>query len=85
MVAFFERHTELQFVDGNSIPDMHGKTPGAATQGHQVAAAPYDGRKVGLLMGRLRKTMRETSFVGMPIMAGSDLAAFLSVTRSFKS
>jgi succinate dehydrogenase/fumarate reductase flavoprotein subunit len=85
MVAFFERHTELQFVDGNAIPDMHGKIPGAATQGHQVAAAPYDGRKVGPLIGRLRRTMRETSFVGMPIMAGADLAAFLSMTRSFKS
>ena len=29
MVAFFEEHTELQFVDGNAIPDMHGKVPGA--------------------------------------------------------
>jgi succinate dehydrogenase/fumarate reductase flavoprotein subunit len=85
MVAFFEEHTALQFADGNAIPDMHGKVPGAATQGHQVIAAPYDGREVGPLMGRLRKTMRETSFMGMPIMAGADLMAFLSVTRSFKS
>ena len=85
MVAFFEQHTALQFVDGNTIPDVHGKVPGAATQGHQVAAAPYDGREVGPLIKRLRKTMRETSFMGMPIMAGADLAAFLSMTRSFKS
>jgi succinate dehydrogenase/fumarate reductase flavoprotein subunit len=86
MVSFFEEHTELQFVDGNAIPDMHGNIPGAATQGHQVIAAPYDGREVGRqLMGRLRTTMRETSFMGMPIMAGADLMAFLSVTRSFKS
>ena len=40
MVAFFEQHTALQFVDGNAIPDMHQQLPGAATQGHQVAAAP---------------------------------------------
>ncbi|MDB5918293.1 MAG: FAD-binding dehydrogenase [Massilia sp.] len=85
MVAFFERHTDLQFVDGNAIPDVHGNTPGAATQGHQVIAAPYDGRKLGPLIHRLRKTMCETSFVGMPIMAGADLAAFFSMTRSFKS
>jgi len=86
MVAFFEEHTELQFVDGNAIPDIHGGVPGAGTQGHQVIAAPYDGREVGRrLMRRLRKTMRETSFMGMPIMAGADLMAFLSVTRSFKS
>lgn len=85
MVAFFEQHTQLQFVDGNAIPDVHGKVPGAATQGHQVIAAPFDGRQVGPLIQRLRKTLRETSFMGMPIMAGADLGAFLSMTRSFKS
>ncbi|MDB5757122.1 MAG: dependent oxidoreductase, partial [Burkholderia sp.] len=85
MVAFFEKHTAVQFVDGNAIPDVHGKVPGAGTQGHQVIAAPYDGRELGPLIHRLRKTMRETSFMGMPIMAGADLAAFLSMTRSFKS
>ncbi|MDD2130471.1 FAD-dependent oxidoreductase [Pseudomonas sp. 17391] len=82
MVAFFEQHTALQFVDGNAIPDMHGDTPGAATGGHQVIAAPYDAREVGALLPRLRKTLRETSFMGMPIMAGADLAAFLNMTRS---
>ncbi|PKM32164.1 MAG: FAD-binding dehydrogenase [Gammaproteobacteria bacterium HGW-Gammaproteobacteria-12] len=82
MVAFFEQYTALQFVDGNGIPDMHGDTPGAASGGHQVIAAPYDGREVLDLLPRLRKTMRETSFMGMPIMAGADLAAFLNMTRS---
>ena len=85
MVAFFEQHTALQFVDGNGIPDMHGNTPGAASGGHQVIAAPYDGREVLDLLPRLRKTMRETSFMGMPIMAGADLAAFLNMTRSPKA
>lgn len=85
MVAFFEEHTNLKFVDGNAIPDMHGNVPGAATGGHQVIAAPYDGREVGPLLKRLRTTMRETSFLGMPIMAGPDLMAFLSITRSGRS
>ncbi len=40
MVGFFEQHTALQFVDGNAIPDVHGKVAGAGTQGHQVIAAP---------------------------------------------
>ncbi|MBF2945325.1 FAD-dependent oxidoreductase, partial [Pseudomonas aeruginosa] len=82
MVAFFERHTHLRFVDGNGIPDMHGDTPGAAEGGHQLVAAPYDARQLGPLLPRLRKTLRETSFMGMPIMAGADLAAFLDLTRS---
>lgn len=82
MVSFFERHTALQFADGNAIADIHGDTPGAGTGGRSVIAAPYDGRKVGKLLKRLRKTMRETSFMGMPIMAGPDLSAFLNLTRS---
>ncbi|NIE75160.1 FAD-dependent oxidoreductase [Pantoea sp. Ap-967] len=82
MVAFFEKHTALQFAEGNAIPDMHGDTPGAALGGHQVIAAPYDAREVGALLPRLRRTMRETAFLGMPIMAGADLAAFLNLTRS---
>lgn len=85
MVAFFEQHTALQFVDGNAIPDIRGELPDAATQGHQVAPAPLDGRTLGPLVHRLRRTMRETSFLGMPIMAGPDLAAFLSLTRSWRS
>lgn len=82
MVAFFEKHTRLQFADGNAIADIHGDTPGAGTGGRSVIAAPYDARQVGKLLKRLRKTMRETSFMGMPIMAGPDLTAFLNLTRS---
>jgi succinate dehydrogenase/fumarate reductase flavoprotein subunit len=82
MVAFFEQHTALQFADGNAIADIHGDTPGAGTGGRSVIAAPYEGRKVGKLLKRLRTTMRETSFMGMPIMAGADLGAFLNLTRS---
>ncbi|MBH3427006.1 FAD-dependent oxidoreductase [Pseudomonas alkylphenolica] len=85
MVSFFERHTALQFADGNAIADIHGNTPGAGTGGRSVIAAPYDGRQVGKLLKRLRKTLRETSFIGMPIMAGSDLGAFLTLTRSWRS
>ncbi|WP_277963052.1 FAD-dependent oxidoreductase [Pseudomonas sp. RIT-To-2] len=85
MVAFFEQHTSLQFSDGNAIADIHGDTPGAGTGGRSVIAAPYDARQVGKLLKRLRRTLRETSFMGMPIMAGADLTAFLTLTRSWKS
>ncbi len=86
MVAFFEKHTRLQFADGNAIADIHGDTPGAGTGGRSVIAAPYDARQLGTkLLKRLRTTMRETSFLGMPIMAGADLSAFLTLTRSWRS
>ncbi|WP_263260193.1 FAD-dependent oxidoreductase [Pseudomonas sp. RIT-PI-S] len=85
MVAFFEQRTALQFADGNGIADIHGDSPGAGVGGRSVIAAPISAYSLGKLLPRLRRTMRETAVLGMPIMAGADLAAFLSVTRSWRS
>lgn len=82
MVAFFEENTALQFEPGLKIPDTYGTLPGAGTGGRSVIAAPYDARKLGDLVHRLRKPMRETTFMGMTIQAGPDLAAFMNMTRS---
>lgn len=86
MVAFFHEKTALQFADGNAIADIHGNTPGAGTGGRSIIAAPFNGRELSpSTLKKLRKTMPETSFLGMPIQAGPDLHAFLTVTRSFRS
>jgi succinate dehydrogenase/fumarate reductase flavoprotein subunit len=82
MVAFFEQNTALQFEPGLKIPDTYDNLPGAGTGGRSVIAAPYDARKLGDLVQLLRKPMRETTFMGMTIQAGPDLAAFMNVTRS---
>src|SRR5690349_8217691 len=82
MVAFFEENTALQFEPGLKIPDTYGDVPGAGTGGRSVIAAPYDARKLGDLALRLRTPLRETTFLGMTIQAGPDLAAFMNVTRS---
>jgi succinate dehydrogenase/fumarate reductase flavoprotein subunit len=82
MVAFFEQNTALQFEGGNKIADTYGDAPGAGAGGRSVIAAPYDARGLGELVARLRRPMRETTFMGMTIQAGPDLAAFMNVTRS---
>ncbi len=82
MVAFFEKNTALQFEGGDKIPDTYGDAPGAGTGGRSVIAAPYDAHGLGDLVDRLRLPMRETTFMGMTIQAGPDLAAFMNVTRS---
>jgi succinate dehydrogenase/fumarate reductase flavoprotein subunit len=69
MVAFFETHTALQFEGGTLIPDTYGHVPGAGTGGRSVIAAPYDARRLGTLVHRLRRPMRETTFMGMTIQA----------------
>ena len=82
MVAFYETHTSLQFEDGNRIADVYGREQGAGTGGRSVIAAPFDARELGPLVHRLRLPLRETTFMGMTIQAGPDLAAFMNVTRS---
>ena len=85
MVDFYERHTALQFIDGNKIPDMHGDLPGAALGGRSVCAAPFDGRQLGPLIDKLRPPLPEISFFGMGIASGADLNHFMNVTRSAQS
>jgi succinate dehydrogenase/fumarate reductase flavoprotein subunit len=85
MVAFFEKRTALQFVSGTWIADIQGHVPGAGTGGRSVGPKPYNGRKLSQqLRAKLRPQLYETSFLGMGIMAGPDLQAFLHATRSAK-
>jgi succinate dehydrogenase/fumarate reductase flavoprotein subunit len=80
MVAFLVEHG-FEFEAGNRICDIYGDKPGAGTGGRSLIAAPFDGRLLGKDIDRLRTTKRETAFLGMPIQAGQDLAAFLNATR----
>lgn len=82
MVGFFHNHTSLQFVPGAKINDVYGKTPGAGTGHRSVGPSPYDARNVKPeLRAKMRHQLYATSFLGMGIMAGPDLAKFLSASR----
>jgi len=86
MVEFFERTTALKFVPGAKIADIHGDTPGAGTGHRSVGPKPVSLRKLGPdVAALLRRQLYETSFLGMGIMAGPDLQAFLHSTRSPKA
>jgi succinate dehydrogenase/fumarate reductase flavoprotein subunit len=86
MVGFFENHTALQFVSGTWIADIQGHVPGAGTGGRSVGPKPFNGLMLRKeLRDKLRPQLYETSFVGMGIMAGPDLQAFLHATRSPKA
>lgn len=85
MVRFFLEETALDFIDGNAVPDMHGALPGAGTGGRSVAAAPFDGRRLGADLHRMRPPKAELSFLGMGIAGGADLGHFLNMTRSAAS
>lgn len=82
MVGFFHEKTSLQFVPGTWVADIYGKTPGARTGHRSVAPQPINARKIKKsLRPKLRRQLYETSFLGMGIMAGPDLRAFLFAMR----
>jgi succinate dehydrogenase/fumarate reductase flavoprotein subunit len=86
MVAFFEKHTSLQFVSGSWIADIQGHLPGAGTGGRSVGPKPINTRRLRReLRQKLRPQLYETSLLGMGIMAGPDLQAFLHATTSVRS
>jgi succinate dehydrogenase/fumarate reductase flavoprotein subunit len=85
MVGFFDSETALQFESGTLIPDTYSTVEGAGFGGRSVIAAPYDGRRLGKHIGRLRLPLAETTFMGLTIQAGSDLRAFMTMTRSPKA
>ncbi|MET0765850.1 MAG: FAD-dependent oxidoreductase [Blastococcus sp.] len=85
MVGFFEKHTALQFVSGTWIADIQGDLPGAGTGGRSVGPMPINLRRIPKsLRPKLRRQLYETSFLGLGIMAGPDLQAFLHATTSLK-
>jgi len=87
MVQFYLEHTALRFVDGNHIPDFHGKLPGAREGGRSVCGAPLDASVWGpdwaKDLARLRPPRDILSFLGMSI--GADVRHFQRSGRALDS
>lgn len=82
MVGFLHERTAVRFVAGERICDVYGDLPGAGTGHRSVGPQPLDARTLDpAVLAKLRRQLYETSFLGMGIMAGPDLAAFLSASR----
>src|SRR6202012_2681162 len=81
--SFFGQNPAVRFARGPGIADTQGQAPGAGTGGRSVGPKPVSGRALGdHLLDKLRPQLYETSFLGLGIMAGPDLQAFLHATRS---
>ncbi|WP_034997918.1 FAD-dependent oxidoreductase [Beijerinckia mobilis] len=85
MLDFFEREAGVHFLPGSAVPDFHGDVPEAALGWRSVVAAPFDGRRLGSLIARLRTPIPETTLAGMAIASGADLRHFFHAARSFQS
>lgn len=85
MVAFFERETEVRFLLSN-YPDYHPDAPGGVAKGRSLTAAPYDARRLGTEIARLRPPLETITFIGMMFNSSNeDLKHFFRATRSFGS
>jgi succinate dehydrogenase/fumarate reductase flavoprotein subunit len=81
MVEFFRSKTALRFIDGNAIPDFHGRTPHASLGGRSLCAAPFDGRRLGARIADLKPPLPETTLWGMGIASGAELRHFFNALR----
>ena len=85
MLEFFERETEAKFVL-SGYPDYHPDVEGGAQIGRSVTAAPYDARRLGPEITRLRPPLETITFIGMMFNSSNeDLKHFFKATRSLKS
>ncbi|MBB3178649.1 FAD-dependent oxidoreductase [Variovorax sp. Sphag1AA] len=85
MVEFFERETEMKFVQ-TLYPDYHCDEPGGAQIGRSILAAPYDIRGLGKDMQRLKPPLKTITFIGMMFnSSNADLKHFFRATKSLTS
>lgn len=85
MLDFFESETEVQFLP-TDYPDYHPDAPGGVDIGRSVVAAPYDIRKLGTEVARLRRPLEAITFMGMMFNSTNrELRHFFNVTKSARS
>lgn len=81
-VEFFETETALKFDLGPTFADYHPDAPGGVPGGRSIVAQPFDGRKLGPEIARLRPPLWEITFLGLMIGTGKELLHFFNVMRS---
>jgi succinate dehydrogenase/fumarate reductase flavoprotein subunit len=82
---FFARESDLIFELGPLYADYHPEAAGGMAGGRALVAMPYDGRRLGHEIDRLKPPVPETTFLGMAVGSGKELKHFFNVTRSVVS
>jgi succinate dehydrogenase/fumarate reductase flavoprotein subunit len=82
---FFARESDLIFELGPLYADYHPEAAGGMAGGRALVAMPYDGRRLGREIDRLKPPVPETTFLGMAVGSGKELKHFFNVTRSVVS
>lgn len=81
MVRFLRDSLGVAFVAGAGIPDFHDTSDGVGLGNRSVCSAPFDGRRLGKDIARLKAPLDQVAPFGMGIASGADMAHFLNATR----
>lgn len=85
MIDFLERETGMQFIP-TLYPDYHPDAQGGADIGRSILAAPFDIRRLGKDMPRLKPPLKTITFIGMMFnSSNADLKHFFRATKSLTS
>ena len=85
MVDFFEQNTEMKFIP-TLYPDYHPDVRGGAAIGRSILAEPFDIRRLGSDMPRLKPPLKTITFMGMMFnSSNADLKHFFQATKSLTS
>lgn len=85
MIRYFEERGIARFQVAAGRPDYRPGAPGASLGGRTLHPLPFDGRRLGADIGRLRPPLPEMTVFGLMLKPGPDLRHFLTVFRSLRS
>ena len=84
MIDFLERHSEAAFLCRDDFPDHRPELPGASQGGRTIYIEPFDGRRLGRSIERLRPPMASQTFLGM-MYTPKEVRLLQTATRSLRS
>lgn len=82
-LQWLEQHTQLRYALMPGSADYHSGLPGASQGGRSLAVLPFDGRRLGDQLQRLRPPLRNALiFGGISVCTRLDLPRLLNAGRS---
>ncbi|MET0546436.1 MAG: FAD-dependent oxidoreductase [Caulobacterales bacterium] len=83
MIRFMEDETHVRFY-ALPYPDYRSESSFSGTT-RTLCPVNYDARKLGKNAGALKRPLKQTQFLGLPIALGPELVHFLRANRSLPS
>ncbi len=75
VLDYLARRTEVRFALGASSPDYHSNQPGFTAAGRALVTPPFDGRRLGADLARLRPPRPEFTLFGRMMASRDEIGA----------